>query len=253
VPVTRGNLPEGAYNAWFDALLHADLSRVGLKLGIALGRMILSIGKTEHRFGRDLVREFAGLDGRDYRRGLDELVRGGLVEYEPGKRGRPARGNEHAYRGRFALVLYPQTNAGNSRHLPASENAATNAGDSRPSREKNLGNDSVRSHSRSLEEDRGSASDAAAPLAHSTTNGDDMEIPETLDEALGELAAHLSADVHARAAALWQTPGGRHLVTRAARNANESGIVDEAKPREFVEWLDDPFGQSRAAAEEGAF
>ena len=50
-----------------------------------------------------------------------------------------------------------------------------------------------------------------------------------------------------RSAALWQTPGGRHLVTRAARITNESGIVDEAKPREFVEWLDDPFGESRAA------
>ena len=79
-----------------------------------------------------------------------------------------------------------------------------------------------------------------------------MHTPETLDEALGGLASLLPADVHARAAALWQTPGGRHLVTRAAWYANERGYVDEAKEREFVAWLDDPWFERRAAEDREA-
>jgi hypothetical protein len=228
----------------------------------------IAVYKNETTAGESIA-ERQNLDNTDAGKALRWLAENGVIVYEPtrgrGRRslvGLPREGDHGRYTppgkaGRSALLSAAQ--------MPESANAK--AGRFDPEKQGDSAGKAGRSAlpTEKCPEDPEdvsprdpSCSDAVepdgSPLDHPTNGDDSMQIPEdlTLGEALGDLAALLPEDARSRAADLWQTTGGRYVVARAARNANESGIVDEAKPREFVEWLDDPFGESRAA-EEGAF
>lgn len=62
--------------------------------------------------------------------------------------------------------------------------------------------------------------------------------PETLDEALGELASMLDDTALAKAADAWKTRSGRAVVVYCAHRAHACWI-DTVKASEFVELLDD--------------
>ncbi len=71
------------------ALLAAtELTGESLRLALALGEFLLGWGKVEDSISNRQLREAASLHGRSLERARQALVKGGIVSYTPGQRGR---------------------------------------------------------------------------------------------------------------------------------------------------------------------
>ena len=82
------------WNRLIERLLaEDDLTIAELRLALALARLLPGWRRPEARLGRQMLRDVARLDGRDFERARDGLVRRGLLDYTPGKPGRGNRGN----------------------------------------------------------------------------------------------------------------------------------------------------------------
>jgi hypothetical protein len=97
------------WNRYLEARLAGDLNSAESRLLDAIARETLGWSKLERQVGEGTLRERSRLDGRSFSRARKSLIEKGLLDYTPGKPGRPDRGGA---RGSYHLALKPAVERG---------------------------------------------------------------------------------------------------------------------------------------------